>query len=130
MKFHFSSAQKFSLPPVSEGKENTTPKGINLESTKFGFSSQKLTSPLNMVVSNRNVLFQGAPIFRCDLLVSGSVILSEDLKRIVTSQANPWVRFPQFSTKHGDSSCLKLSSSHWLTNGKGIIGGAGGRNLP
>ena len=32
------------------------------------------SSPLKMVVSNRNFLFQGAPIFRCELLVSGRVV--------------------------------------------------------
>ena len=34
------------------------------------------SSPLKTVVSNRNILFQGAPIFRGELLVSGRVILS------------------------------------------------------
>ena len=34
--------------------------------------SLKLTYPLKMVVSNRNLLFQGS-IFRCELLVSGRV---------------------------------------------------------
>ena len=32
------------------------------------------SSPLKMVVSNRNLLFQGAPIFRGELLVSGGVV--------------------------------------------------------
>ena len=34
--------------------------------------SLKLTYPLKMMVSNRNLLFQGSPIFR-DMLVSGRV---------------------------------------------------------
>ncbi len=33
--------------------------------------SQKLTWNLEMVVSNRNLLFQGAPIFRCKMFVLG-----------------------------------------------------------
>ena len=38
---------------------------------------------MKMVVSNRNLLFQGAPIFRCKLLVSGMVVI--DVNSIIDS---------------------------------------------
>ena len=50
-------------------------KGFRFNGVLFGLvHSLKLTWPIKMMVSNRNLLFQGAPIFRCQPLVSGLVI--------------------------------------------------------
>ena len=61
---------------ANRGKHHQLPetsRTVGTHSAK-GLHSLKLTfSPLKMVVSNRNLLFQGAPIFRGELLVSGRV---------------------------------------------------------
>ena len=64
-------SQDFLHIPTSSPTRNTLPKTNS--------------SPLKMVVSNRNLLFQGAPIFKGEMLVSGRVSSTswEKIKRII-----------------------------------------------